>query len=236
MEIIFLFFVYTIFIFSKTIHCQTNKPIYKCIHEDYEEKNPLPNIIIKSNETRKRKVQDSSEFKDFNIFLDLENIKKEITSNGLDKYTNIFISSMQKAVNTLQTLLKVKPLDSTDGEYYVRDLDLQSLNISYWDRDKFGDDAIEKRNSFQKLNIDLAIFGRLDDLPSSTLATASANALQPSNGQPYIGTVKINKNIDLSKPNSQVYFETILVHEFTHILGFSINFFEKFYHNIVIKF
>ena len=233
MEIIFLFFVYTIFIFSKTIHCQTNKPIYKCIHEDYEEKNPLPNIIIKSNDIRKRKVQDSSEFKDFNIFLDLENIKKEITSNGLDKYTNIFISSMQKAVNTLQTLLKVKPLDSTDGEYYVRDLDLQSLNISYWDRDKFGDDAIEKRNSFQKLNIDLAIFGRLDDLPSSTLATASANALQPSNGQPYIGTVKINKNIDLSKPNSQVYFETILVHEFTHILGFSINFFEKFYHNIV---
>ena len=229
--------LFIIFILSNTFPCQTEKPIYKCMHNNNEEKNPLPNIIIKRDQIRKRRIQDetSSEFKDFNIFLDLENIKKDITNNGLQSKMNIFISSMQKAVNTLQTLLKVKPLDTTDGEYYIRDIDLQSLNISYWDKEKFGDEAIEKQNSFQKFNIDLAIFGSLEELPNSTLATASANAFQTSNGQPYIGTVRINKNIDLSKPNSQVYFETILVHEFTHILGFSIHFFEKYYHNIVYE-
>ena len=214
--------IFFIFILSSQFHCQNKNQIYKCIHSNEEEKSHLPNTIIKRNEIRKRRIQNdspSSEFKDFNIFLDLENIKKDITKNNLQSKMNVFITSMQKAVNTLQTLLKVKPLDTTDGEYYIRDSDFETLNISYWDKEKFGDGAIEKQNSFQKLNINLAIFGSLEDLPESTLATASANAFQPSNGQPYIGTVRINKKINLSKPNSQVYFEAILVHEFTHILG-----------------
>ena len=230
--------IFFIFILSSQFHCQNKNQIYKCIHSNEEEKSHLPNTIIKRNEIRKRRIQNdspSSEFKDFNIFLDLENIKKDITKNNLQSKMNVFITSMQKAVNTLQTLLKVKPLDTTDGEYYIRDSDFETLNISYWDKEKFGDGAIEKQNSFQKLNIDLAIFGSLEDLPESTLATASANAFQPSNGQPYIGTVRINKKINLSKPNSQVYFEAILVHEFTHILGFSIHFFKNYYHNIEYK-
>ena len=238
MEIGIFLFLFFISFLSNPIHCHDKKSILKCIHNNNEEKNPLPNIIIKRKGIRKRRIQNdspSSEFKDFNIFLDLENIKKDITNNNLQSKMNVFITSMQKAVNTLQTLLKVKPLDTTDGEYYIRDTDLEKLNISYWDKEKFGDGAIEKQNSFQKLNIDLAVFGSLEDLPNSTLATASANAFQTSNGQPYIGTVRINKKIDLSKPNSQIYFEAILVHEFTHILGFSIHFFENFYHNIEYK-
>ena len=112
---------------------------------------------------------------------------------------------------------------------------MRSLNIQVWDQTKFGTSAINKQNSFQKLGIDLAIFGTLMNLPSSTLATASAQLYQPNDGQPYLGIVKINKNIDYSKPNSQIYFESILVHEFTHILGFSHHFFSTYLKKIEYK-
>ena len=231
---ILLFYSLIINCFFNPIYCDTKQPIFKCIYNDYDEKHPLSYVVIKNNETEKIKRKtdsDSSDFKDFNIYLDLENIKNDIKNNGLEKNMNFFISSMEKAVNTLQTLLKVKPLETESG-YYIRDKDLQSLKITKWDKTKFGDEAINTHNSFQKQNIDLAIFGMLAELPNSTLATASPNAFQKSNHQPFIGTVKINKYIDLSKPNSKVYFETILVHEFTHILGFTKTFFEEIYKNI----
>ena len=190
---ILLFYLFIIKSFFYLVYCETKQPIFKCIYNDYDEKHPLSYVAIKNDGTEKiKRKTDSSDFKDFNIYLDLENIKNDIKNNGLEKNMNFFISSMEKAVNTLQTLLKVKPLETESG-YYIRDADFQELKITKWDKTKFGDEAINKHNSFQKQNIDLAIFGMLVELPNSTLATASANAFQDSNHQPFIGTVKINK-------------------------------------------
>ena len=84
--------------------------------------NPLPNTIaknsIKDKGNQKRRINDADNvvgddgFKSFNIFLDLENIKQEISDNGLSEHEEFFTSSMQKAVDVLKALLKVKPLEN----------------------------------------------------------------------------------------------------------------------------
>ena len=226
--------IYLLLMFN-IITCKSARPLYKCEHNELDEINHLENIIIKNDGTEKKRRTEQPEFKDFNIVLDLENVKSDIQKYGLEYQMDFYISSMTKAVETLKTLLKVKPLETEYGGYYVNDDSLKMLNIQAWDKTKFGNEAIAKQDSFQKLGIDLAIFGTLMNLPESTLATASAQLYQPNDGQPYLGIVKINKNIDYSKPNSQIYFESILVHEFTHILGFSHHFFSNYLKQIEYK-
>ena len=143
---------------------------------------------------------------------------------------------MEKAVNTLKTLLKVKPLQEA---YALTDANFGELGIEKWNTELFGDEANKKENNdLKSLGIDLVIFGKFEDLVDTTLATANSMAYQRTEvnkGQPYIGVVRINKNIDFSKPNTKEFFQTVLVHEFTHILGFSKNFFETYYNNIFTK-
>ena len=141
---------------------------------------------------------------------------------------------MTEVVNALKSLLKVKPLE---GAYYLRDEDFQKLGISKQNTEIFEDGDFNIKN-FQNKEIDLAIFGIITDLDELTLASANARAFQlegNNKGQPYVGVVSINGNIDYSLKNSKEYFKHILIHEFTHILGFRKYFFETFYHNYYTK-
>ena len=47
--------------------------------------------------------------------------------------------------------------------------------------------------------------------------------------------LNINREVDYSKQNSLEYFESIIIHEFTHILGFSNNYFTNYFHNYFTK-
>ena len=237
-------FLLQIILIFNTINClKLKKPVlFKCEHDNEEDHKLLPNRIAETsdneNENLKRRMADELDadgFKDFKIYLDLENIKNETRELGLQNYQDFFISSMQKAVSVLQTLLKVKPLLS---DYCLNDNDFAELKIKDWNHEKFGTDACNKGINFKNQGIDLVIFGMFSDLPNSTLATASAKATQKNetrNGQPYVGLVKINKNVNYILRNSEAYFQTILVHEFTHILGFSKSFFTDYYKNIYSK-
>ena len=225
------------------VNCHKFKQsLFKCEHNNEEDKNLLPNRVIEvsdqEKEKHKRRIEsetDADGFKNFSIYVDLENIKNDIKNLGLEDNEDFFISSIQNAVKALTSLLKVKPLI---GNYYLNDEDFKKLGIDKWETEKFGTAAKNKNIYFQNLNIDLVIFGMFSELGESTLATASAKAVQETSeqyGQPYVGLLKINKNVDYSLENSKKYFETILVHEFTHILGFSKHFFEDYYHNIYSK-
>ena len=180
---------------SSIINCHQNQPIHKCMHDELENQTFLKGIVINKDEKEKRRQDEATEpnFKDFNIVIDFENIKNDIEKYNLQDMTDFYISSMTKAVDTLKSLLKVKPLVSSE-EYYINDATLKALNLTKWDKNKFGDETFNKGDSFQKLGIDLAIFGTItDEMPESTLATASAKFIQDSNSQPYVGFVKINK-------------------------------------------
>ena len=227
-------FLFKLLLMLNIINCQfQQQPLFKCEHNDYEERHPLPYTLIKHEETFKRKIEGESDFVDFQIYLDFANLEKDMETYGLSNKKNFFENSMTNAAKTLTTLLKVKPLDIGDGNsgYNIFDEHFAEIGISYWDKDKFGNEAISKHKTFQSQNIHLAIFATLDELSESTLATASAKVYQSENGQPLVGLVKINKDVDYSKLNSDFYFKTILVHEFTHILGFSQYFFENYFHN-----
>ena len=235
--------LYLLLIFN-IINCQLKKPsIFKCEHDDYDEKHPLPVREVKQSESFKRRIDDNEEpeasepeFEDFHIFLDLANLENDLRENNLTHQKDFFENSMKKAVETLTTLLKVKPLKLIqDKGYNIHTNDLIQINITKFNESVFGDKAIDEGKTLQNQGIHLAIFATLIELPQSTLATASCRMFQPGDGQPFLGVVKINKDTDYSKDNSDVYFESILVHEFTHILGFSKHFFETYSHNIFWK-
>ena len=219
-------------IFLSSINCELNQPLFKCHHDNNLDRNPLPNVVAKlsskQKEERRRRIDeetDSDGFRALNIYLDLENIKYGITQNGLEAHQEVIISSMEKAVNTLETLLKVKPLQMP---YALTNENFGQMGIEKWNTEYFGDEANNNGKNLQSLGIDLVIFGKFANLADTTLATANSLAYQETDvnkGQPYLGVVRINKNINFSKPNTKEFFQTVLVHEFTHILGFSKKFF-----------
>ena len=173
---------------------------------------------------------DNDGFKNFSIYLDTYNLEEEMKYYNLSQYSNLFISSMKKAIETLESLLKVKET----GCYYFKDEDMKDIDIHYWDKTKIGTEAFNNSITTCSNNIDLFIFARFgkgNELSNLTLAKAGAKYLDFETGRPIIGLVNINRNVDYSKINSKEYFQSIIIHEFTHILGFSGYFFTNFYHN-----
>ena len=138
---IFLFFFY-IFIFLNNSLCQEKKYFPKCGVYEYDA-TPivLEGIPINKNDPSPKRGLDSENFKDFKIYLDLENLDYEIEQNNLTQYRELYVSSMMKAINTLQKLLKVVPYES---HFRISDQNLKDMEIERYDKTKFGDEAYEK--------------------------------------------------------------------------------------------
>ena len=170
---------------------------------------------------------DSDGFKKFNIYLDFENLKEGIKIYKLEKHQNTIISCLKKASNTLMSLLKVKPLPN---DYWLSDSNLKECDINYWEKEKFGDEAHNKDISLLSLGIDLLIFSKLETF-EYFLASAGPIYVDSQNRQPYIGKININNQIDFSKKGIEEYLTSALVHEMTHILGFSSYYFDYFKFN-----
>ena len=124
------------------------------------------------------------------------NIKEEIKKYNLIQYENLFISSINKVINTFRDLLKVKPLKYA---YYMSNKSITKMNITYWDTSKFGNEAAEKNITTDTLDIDLIIFGRFasrEDLGENTLASAASYYMEEETEQPLVGLVNINKDLN----------------------------------------
>ena len=95
-------------IFFQLIISQENNFFYRCGADDNNIA-PIPAKNYVKIDNQDRRLNDNEEqFKDFNIYLDLINIKNDIKKYKLQQYENLFINSLKKAVETLETLLKVK--------------------------------------------------------------------------------------------------------------------------------
>ena len=203
---------------------------YKCGVYD-ENIAPIKAVGIPRNEddpSFNRRL-DSDGFKDLKIYIDLENLKSEIKQNNLTHYQELYINSMNKAVRALEKLLKIK---QSIKNFYIKDESLKQNGIEKWETSKFGTEAYTiNRTTLTTLGIDLVIFCKISDKDSSNLASAKAILIDDLN-RPFGGLVYINKNVVYSRKKSQEYLEAILIHEFTHVLGFSNYFFTEFYHNV----
>ena len=133
------------------------------------------------------------------------NINEEIKS--------LFHTGMTKAIEILKDLLKVKPVKN-----YKFSNDQINDIITSWNQEKIGDSV----GGMVDVGIDLFIFVKLgNNLDMGEYNLAKAEILYISDtGQPLIGLITINKDIDYSKENSLEYFESIILHQFIHIIDF----------------
>ena len=170
-----------------------------------------------------------NEYKDFNINIDLYNFYDELEKYKLTSRKNFFESALIKIKNVYEKLLKVKILPNDN---IVTDQQIINLKIKNWDKSKVGNEARKKNKGLKSQGIDLYIFVRFGDnkeLGESVLAVAGSSYLDSKTSQPIVGIVVINREVNYNKINSLRYLEGILLHEFTHILGFHYLFFQNVY-------
>ena len=234
----YIIFIILTFLLTNTSEEEEEQIVYKCGKnnlkiEPQKAKNPI--LINHNNNTHSKRKLDNDGFKEFNIYMDLTNIKQGIKTYNLKKYENLFISAFDKVITTIKKLLKVKPLKYA---YYIDSDSIRNMKVYNWDTSKFGDEAKKKGITTDTLDLDLVIFGRFDNkynLGESVLASAIAYYFEQETGQPVVGLININKDLDYSTKHSQEYFESILLHEITHILGFDIYFFYHYFNNVLTQ-
>ena len=214
--------IYLLFMFQIINTIENKTFLFRCGADD-DTRIPKPATNSIPIEKDRRKL-DNSDFKDFHIYLDLINIKNDIRKYHLEENEELFISSLQKAVETLESLLKVRvPKRITT----FTDEEILNINITDWNKSMIGSHSMDNPLN---LGIDLFIFGRFDEnMEKSTLASAGARYTDSETKQPLVGVVNINTKVNYSKINSKEYFESIIIHEFTHILGFSNYFFTQIF-------
>ena len=175
-----------------------------------------PGEIVNKN---KRYLDKEEEYKQIRIFLDTTYIIYQGEKNSnLNNMISKVIFAMEKCVKTLEKLLKVIPRKS-------------NIKFSLDEVIKYNIEKINTTLENEGIPADLIIFSRIandNELSVSTLANAGAKVLEFGTNRPYIGVVSINPEIEFSLGNSLNYLESILLHEFTHILGFSYSLFNYF--------
>ena len=230
-------FILLIF-FSLVFLTENKHSHFRCGTNDLKKKpkDIKPKFEIDENDhLYKRRLNDIDKdgFKSFNIYVDKYNIKKDLERSKIRQYSDIILNALDKAAQTLQKLLRVKPLKAG---FQFEDKELNECDIYYWDTTKFGNSAIKNKVDMKTLGIDLAIFSTIDnEEDESTIAAAMPLYTQSSNHQPILGIIYINGKINFTIINTQKYIESTLIHEMTHILGFTDSFFENHFNNIFSK-
>ena len=225
-------FFYLFFVYLTLIPCQqtdeNTKTIFQCGDDNIEPIRVPDNNIQEISDNNI--LLDSDGFKEYKIYLDLENFNHEAEQYGLTDKLYMFQSGMQSAVRILKTLLKVKPVKN----YAFTNESLTNISINYWDTSKIGTENKNQNKGMVDVGVDLYIFakfGNKSSMGENILASAGARYIDNENGQPLIGVININKDINYTKLNSLHYFQGIMLHELTHILGFSNKFFNSFFNH-----
>ena len=111
--------------------------------------------------------------------------------------------------------MKVKP---HQGNYcylkeHIINIEIPIMNETIFDQNCYRTNLIDN-------GISLVIFPRFKELDEGTLASAGSRFID-SNGRPTIGICNVGNNIVFSLAHTKEYLESILLHEFMHVLGFS---------------
>ncbi len=222
-----------LFLFSLTFciyNSEGEGPKFRC-NFDAHKITPKPSKLVlpiqKRSNIKSFAASSNEQYKDFNIFLDFEQLNYQISEYSLNRYKDFFVNGVRRAITTLQALLKVKPATKN---YQYTDDEILDIGIEKWDKTKIGDQAKNKNIGLLTLGIDLYIFVNFnDDLSDNAVAGAAPMYYDDENKRPIIGLISLNRNIDYSIVNSRHFFESTVIHEVTHVLGFNIIYFKDFH-------
>ena len=167
------------------------------------------------NNNSKRLLSDNSDgFTQIRIFIDKTYINKQNAEiiNNYDKA----ILSIEKSVNTIQKLIKVKK--STKIKF--SDTEIAKLGLNSNDLDQ---NLLSTGNG---IDADLIIIPKFIE-NDSIIALGSPLIFDIKTKRPIGAILSINKNLP-QKPNNEYYLDSIILHQFTHILGFLYELFNNF--------
>ena len=168
---------------------------------------------VKDNKRSLTDINDDG-FTEIKIFVDETYIKYQ-NLYSTNTYTQV-IKAIEKCVNTIQKLIKVKKKDKIK----FSDTDLIKLEINSNQIDK------NLLPTSQGIEADLIIIPKFIE-NNSIIALGKPVILDSSSKRPIGSILLINRNINTNK-NSENYIESIILHQFTHILGFLYTLFNDF--------
>ena len=192
------------------------------INNDSEIKsvNKINNTLLFSKKNynmndQKRLLSDNDDsFHAIRIFID----KKYIISQNIVSGTvfNKVMGAIEKCINITQKLLKVNNIEKI--KFSDSDLVKLGLNLGQYD-----DNLL---SSGQGIDADLIIIPKFIE-GNSIIALGEPIVFDQSTKRPIGGILSINKNLPTIE-NSVNYLESIILHQFTHILGFLDSVFNNF--------
>ena len=171
-----------------------------------------PHEVIGKNENDNNRRGLSNEFKPLQIKIDYTYLKYQnyLSSANLNNLMNIF-TEVTKYLSSLLSTMRYNIKISRSNIMDYCDIPQVELNIE---------------NSYN--TYDLLIFPMIkEDLDELILAQASTCIIISGINKPIGGIVQINPNFSLLKLDSDYYMKYLLIHEISHVLGFSKNYFKK---------
>jgi hypothetical protein len=215
MKLFFILSIYfTIFVFSN----QYFNNAYNQKGNSNNSGNKL-NLSVKNDEKskndNKRFLSESDSFESITIYIDKTYMEKE-NSNLLISYNKV-IAAIEKCVNTIQKLIKVVKKDKIK----FTGTDLGNLGITSYEK-------IDSRllPDGEGIQADLIIIPKFIE-NNSILALGRPEVFDPNTKRPVGAILLINKEFP-TKSNIENYLESIILHQFIHILGFLYSSFDKF--------
>ena len=153
----------------------------------------------------------NSEYIPLKIYLELTNFNETIPDNLKDSQ-DIIINAMKTAKTTLEKFILK---DCHFPNYKIMDSTLKNIfGLDYWNTSMFGNsqwtEANEEHNLF--------IFFKFGELSDDNMASSKIVYID-KNISPFAGVITLNNGLSGSKLKSN-YLEVLMLHHFTHLLGF----------------
>ena len=191
---------------------------FKCGHNII--KKPEIKIINQTNEEN-NKSRELSSSHSINIYIDYEILQSQVNNGTI---TSTYYNNLTNALNeTAYYFSKLLTVDESSSIFLSEDLFSES------------DDYIvrsEVNNIIEKyISADLILIPKVYDIGESVDAAAYAMAIRTSNKRPILGGIILRSSYNFTQTNAQNFLIMLLLHEVTHVLGFSNNLFKHFQTN-----
>ena len=191
---------------------------FKCGHNII--KKPEIKMVNQTNEENS-KSRGLSSSHSIDIYIDYEILQSQNNNRNI---SSSYYSNLQSALNsTAYYFSKLLTVDGSKSIYLSSNLFSSS------------DDYVvrsEVSNIIGKIiNADLILIPKIIDLGENVDAAAYTIAISTKDNRPVAGVVLLRSSYDFSQTNAQSFLIMLLLHEITHVLGFTNGLFNLFQTN-----